>query len=71
MSSNDTDIALALAIKALKSGGGSGGSYHNLTDKPKVNNHVVDGDMTGSDLGLLNSDDSLTEEQMSELIGLI
>ena len=71
---NDSDIALALAIKAIKSGGGGGGStnnYHNLTNKPKVNDRVVDGNLTGNDLGLINSGDSLTEAQMSEILNVI
>lgn len=34
---------------------GLGGTYADLPDKPSINNHTVVGEMTGADLGLVNS----------------
>lgn len=66
------DEILALAIKALKKGGGGGTSnYNELANKPKINSVTLSGDKTAGDLGLLGEDDHLTEEQMSSLLSLI
>lgn len=63
-------VLLALAVKG-GGGGGSTGNYHSLTGKPKINNTVVDGDMNGHDLGLVNADDELTTAQMNTLLSLL
>lgn len=41
-------------IYSIPTGGGGGGvtSYSLLTDKPKINNHTIDGEMTAADLDL-------------------
>lgn len=47
-------IRVGDVIYSIPTGGGGGGvtSYSLLTDKPKINNHTIDGDMTAADLDL-------------------
>ena len=46
-------IRVGDVIYSIPSGGGGGvTSYSLLTDKPKINNHTIDGDMTSADLDL-------------------
>lgn len=49
-----TKIRVGDTIYKIPSGGGGGGvtSYSLLSDKPKINNHTIDGDMTSTDLDL-------------------
>lgn len=47
-------IRVGDVIYSIPTGGGGGGvtSYSLLNDKPKINNHTIDGDMTSADLDL-------------------
>lgn len=47
-------IRVGDVIYSIPTGGGGGGvtSYSLLTDKPKINNHTIDGEMTAADLDL-------------------
>ena len=49
-----TKIRVGDTIYKIPSGGGGGGvtSYSLLSDKPKINNHTLDGSMTSADLDL-------------------
>lgn len=49
-----TKIRVGDTIFKIPSGGGGGGvtSYSLLSDKPKINNHTIDGDMTSANLDL-------------------
>lgn len=67
----DEDVLLALALKQSGGGGGGDNNYNHLINRPKVNNHTLEGNMTGSDLGLLDADADLTTEQINTLIGLL
>jgi len=60
---------LAIAIK--KGGGGGGGTtnYNELSNKPMINGHVLEGNMSTDDLEI--ESDELTLEQMNTLLGLI
>ena len=71
--SMDENTILAIALKALKSGGGSGGTtnYNDLNNKPQINGHTLTGDKTGNDLGLLSVGDELTAQQTNTLINLL
>lgn len=65
---------LLLELKdAIESGGGGGGTsnYNNLTNRPQVNSHTLEGNQSSSDLGLVGEDDELTTAQMSALIALL
>jgi len=52
-------------------GGGSASDYNPLANKPKINDTTVIGNKKGKDYGLLDAEDSLTEEQMNALLALI
>lgn len=53
----------------LDSGGAnSGGSYNLLTDKPKINGNVLQGDKTGKELNLQDEMREMTFQEIDELI---
>lgn len=63
---------LAIAIKALKHGGGGGTTnYNDLSNKPTLNGTTIQGNMTTTDLGVVSSDDTLTPQEMSNLLNLL
>ena len=49
-------ITLALA---KESGGGSTSNYNDLSHRPKVNNHTLEGNMSTSDLGIKQAEMSV------------
>ena len=52
-------LALANAYTDKKSGGGGGGTtdYRDLSNKPQINGHILNGNKTSSELGLASSQD--------------
>ena len=66
-----SNSAVPFAGGGSSGGGGSGIDYSLMTNKPMLNGTELDGDKTGSDYGLVDEDDYLTDQQINELIGLI
>lgn len=63
--------ALLLELKeVIEAGGGGGGTtdYNQLTNKPQINGHELEGNMSTDDLHI---EQSLTQEQITALLALI
>ena len=61
-------ILLLKGEKGDKGDNGESGDYSTLINKPKINNVTVDGDITGSDLGLASQ---VALETVDNFVGLI
>lgn len=64
-------LELKQVIEAGGGGGGGTNNYNLLQNKPQVNGVTLSGNKTGTDLGLVDSDDELTSQQMAALIALL
>lgn len=53
------------------SGGGGTGDYTKLVNRPKINGVDLVGNVTLNNLGVVTEDNSLTEEQKDNLLGLL
>lgn len=67
----DENVILALALKNSGGGGTGTSNYNQLSNKPQVNGVTLSGNKSSSDLNLLGTDDSLTNEQLSNLLDLL
>lgn len=61
-------IRIGNTVYAIPSGGGD---YNNLINRPKINNVDLTTETTLTDLGGINEDDSLSNDQINTLLGLI
>ena len=59
---NNSNDLFALLLARTKSGGGGGGGgsddYRDLSHKPQINNHTLNGSMTSADLGITSANDT-------------
>lgn len=62
--------ALLLELKEVIEAGGGGGTtdYNQLTNKPQINGHELEGNMSTDDLHI---EQPLTDQQMDALLALI
>jgi hypothetical protein len=64
------DLTDELKQKILDAGDSSfNGSYTALTDKPKINNITIDGELSLDDLGIQKSGDYTTSDDVNKAIG--
>jgi hypothetical protein len=61
-------VTLALARKG---GGGGTGNYNDLSNKPKIGGHTLEGNMDLEDIGDVPIDDSDIEDAVRRAFGLI